>query len=247
MTKTIKTPVVNHIFKVDDAYVKLCETEKIILHQLVEKILFLSNHAQPDMQPKITLITTIVRNPDEDNWKKLRRVLSYIYATINSVKLHLNVNDLNVVHWWVGALYGTHPYLKGQTGAMISIGKGCVTSVSKKQKVNATISTISELVGVHEASPQVLWTNALLQNQCFEVNKATLYQDNMSAMLLETNGRASRSSRTKDIEIIYFFIQDRIERGDIQLEYFHTNKMVADLITKLLQGKISLSSETASW
>ena len=123
-------------------------------------------------------------NPDEVDCKKLRRVLRYLDATINSVKLHLNANDLNIFHWWVDASYGTHPYLKRQTGAMISIRKDCVTSASKKQKVNAKSSTISELIGVHEASPQALSINAFLRNQGFEVNKAKLYKDNISTMLL---------------------------------------------------------------
>ena len=87
----------------------------------------------------------------------------------------------------------------------------------KKKKINATSSTISKLVGVHEVSPQFLWTKAFLQNQGFKVNKPTLYQYNMSAMLLENNGRASISSQKKHIKIRYFFIQDRIEKGDIGL------------------------------
>ena len=107
----------------------------------------------------------------------------------------------------------------------------------KKQKINATGSTISELVGVHEASPQVLWTKAFLQNQGFKVNKATLYQYNMSKMLTEKNGRASSSSQTKHIKIRYFFIQDRIEKEDIGLEYCHTENMVADFMKKTLQGE----------
>ena len=61
-------------------------------------------------------------------------VLRYLGTTINSVKLHLNANDLNVVHWWVDASHGTHTDLKGQTGVTIYTGKGCVTSASKKQK-----------------------------------------------------------------------------------------------------------------
>ena len=142
-----------------------------------------------------------VRNRDKDDCRKLQRLISYLGATINSVKLHLNDNNLNVVHWWVDASYGPHPDLKGQIGATISIRKGCVTSASKNQKVNMTRSTIREVIGVHEASPQVLWTKALLQNQVFKVNKEMLYQYNMSAMLLEENGRASRSSRTKHINI----------------------------------------------
>ena len=188
-----------------------------------------------------------VRNLDEDDWKNTRRVLRYLDATINALKLHLNVNNLNVVHWWVDASYGTHTDLKGQTGATISIGKGCVTSEFLKQKINVTSSTIRELVGVHEVSPQVLWTKSFLQNQGFEVNKSTLYQENMSAMLLENNGRASSSIQTKHIEIRYFFIQDGIEKGDIGLEYCHTNKMVADFMTKPLRGNNYSSSGTASW
>ena len=90
---------------------------------MVEKLLFLIKRARPYIQPTITFLTARVRNPEEDNWKKLQRVLSYLGATINFVKLHLNANDLDVIHWWLDASYGTHPDLKGQTGVMISIGK----------------------------------------------------------------------------------------------------------------------------
>ena len=98
-------------------------------------------------------------------------MLSYLDVTINSIKIHLNANNQNVIDWWVDASYDTYLDLKGKTGATISIEKGCVTSAKKKQKINATSSTISELVGIHEASPQVLWTNAFLKNQGFEVTK----------------------------------------------------------------------------
>ena len=84
--------------------------------------------------------------------------------------LHLNVDELNVVHWWVGGSYGTHPELKDHTGATILIWKGCFTSMSKKQKINTPSSAISELVGVNESSPQVLWTKYFLRNQGFHIN-----------------------------------------------------------------------------
>ena len=99
--KSIKMPAGNHFFKVDDACIKLREGYKIIFHRLVAKIHFLSKRERPDIQPTIAFLTTRVRNPEEDYWRNLRRVLSYLDATINSVKLHLNSNELNVVHWWV--------------------------------------------------------------------------------------------------------------------------------------------------
>ena len=121
-------PAGNHLFKVDNAFEKLCKRDKIIFHRLVVNLLFLGKHARPDIQPKIVFLRTRVRNPDEDYWKNLRRVLSHLDAKINTVKLHLNAKKLNVVHWWLDASYGSHPDLKRQTGATISIGKGCVAS-----------------------------------------------------------------------------------------------------------------------
>ena len=64
-----------------------------------------------------------------------------------------------------------------------------------------------------------------------------MYQDNQSAILLENNGRASISRRTKHLNIRYFFITDRINKGEIKLEYCPTDDMVADFFTKALQGK----------
>ena len=56
-------------------------------------------------------------------------------------------------------------------------------------------------------------------------------------MLWTKNGCVSRSIRTKRTEIRYFFIHNRIEKGDICLEYCHTDKMGADFMIKPLQGK----------
>ena len=55
-----------------------------------------------------------------------------------------------------------------------------------------------------------------------------MYQDNQSAILLENNGRASSSRRTKNLNIRYFFITDRIKKGKLKIEYCPTDDMVAD-------------------
>ena len=55
-------------------------------------------------------------------------------------------------------------------------------------------------------------------------------------MLLERNGRASSSKRTKHINIRYYFITDRISKGEVRVEWCPTGDMVADFMTKPLQG-----------
>ena len=61
-----------------------------------------------------------------------------------------------------------------------------------------------------------------------------MYQDNQSAILLENNSRASSSRRTKHLNIRYFFITDRIKKGELKIEYYPTDDMVADFFTKPL-------------
>ena len=43
---------------------------------------------------------------------------------------------------------------------------------------------------------------------------------------------------TRHIDIRYFFIKDRIDTGDITVEYLHTKSMIADYLTKPLVGEL---------
>jgi hypothetical protein len=65
-----------------------------------------------------------------------------------------------------------------------------------------------------------------------------LFQDNKSAILLEKNGKASSSKRTKHISIRYFFITDRVKKGDVSLAWCPTGDMIGDYVTKPLQGAL---------
>ncbi len=65
-----------------------------------------------------------------------------------------------------------------------------------------------------------------------------LYQDNMSTILLETNGRASSLKCTKHIKVKYFFIKDEVDQGEITIEYCPTEQMWTDINTKPKQGLV---------
>ncbi len=58
----------------------------------------------------------------------------------------------------------------------------------------------------------------------------------MSAILLETNGKASSSKRTKHIKVRYFFIKDKVDRGEITIEHCPMEQMWTDINTKPKQG-----------
>ena len=49
------------------------------------------------------------------------------------------------------------------------------------------------------------------------ISKTTFYQDNLSGMMLEINGKRSSSKMIPHIEICFFFVTDRITRREIKL------------------------------
>ena len=77
-----------------------------------------------------------------------------------------------------------------------------------------------------------------MEAQGYHVRDNVLFQDNKSAMLLEKNGTASSSKCTKHINIRYFFITDRVNKGDISLAWCPTADMVGDFMMKPLQGAL---------
>ena len=64
-----------------------------------------------------------------------------------------------------------------------------------------------------------------------------MYRDNRTCMLLEKNGTLSSSQRTRHINIRYFFMKDRIEKGAVSVAFCPTDDMIDDFFTKPLQGK----------
>jgi hypothetical protein len=65
----------------------------------------------------------------------------------------------------------------------------------------------------------ILLARYFMQERGFDMEASLLYQDNMSAMLLKTNGRASSSKRTKYIKVKYLFIKDRIDQGEVTIKH----------------------------
>jgi len=72
-----------------------------------------------------------------------------------------------------------------------------------------------------------------LEEQLVRV-QPTIYQDNQSTIaLIETGGG---KQRTKYMKVRVAFVAERADGGDMMIQYLPTTVMVADLLTKPLQG-----------
>ncbi len=113
---------------------------------------------------------------------------------------------------------------------------------SSKQKINTKSSTEAEVVGLSDKIGDVLWFKELLneQERYKSGNKqlpAIIFQDNKSAIRLMECGK-STSTNTKHINIRYFFVKDRLDAEEIKIVHLGTKAMIADVLTKPLQGSL---------
>ena len=163
--------------------------------------------------------------------------MEYLRSTVD-MPLILGAKAGGVLNWYVDASFAVHSNTRGHTGGGLTMGRGFPIVSSTKQKLNTRSSTESELVGVDDMMPSILWTRYFLKAQGYKVSDNVIFQDNKSTMLLERNGKASSSKRTKHINVRYFFITDRISKGEVRVEWCPTKDMVADFMTKPLQGSV---------
>ena len=89
-----------------------------------------------------------------------------------------------------------------------------------------------------EYLPYIIWYMLFLGAQGYTIEHNVLFQDNESAIKMETNGRNSCTGNSRHIEIKYFWVKDRVDKKEIKIQYCPTGLMLADYFTKALQGSL---------
>lgn len=158
-------------------------------------------------------------------------------GTIDDVRI-IGASGLSELFTWIDASYATHEDMRGQTGGCMSMGWGMLHCKSSKQKLNVKSSLETEVVGVSEYIPHNLQGVMFMEEQGYKLQKNILFQGNQSGIRMETNGRKSCTGNSRHVAIRYFFVKDRVDKGELSIEYCPTQLMVADFLTKPLQGKL---------
>ena len=97
--------------------------------------------------------------------------------------------------------------MRSHTGAMLKFGRGAVFSLSNKQKVNSTSSTVAEIIDMDDAMNFEMWVKLFVEQQVLNLpidsiikklgsQPSVLQQDNTSSIKLEANGKRSSTKRT---------------------------------------------------
>jgi hypothetical protein len=231
------SPARKDLFEVDETLQLLPQDESEAFHSTVAKLLFVSLRGRPDIILAVSFLCTRVSKSTSQDQRKLQRLLEYINGSLDLI-LTIGADNLHSIRTWVDASYAVHPDLKSHTGGVMSLGTGGLLCKSFKQKLNTKSSTEAELVGASDYLTNTIWTKMFMEAQGHDITTNIFEQDNVSAIRLEKNGKASAGKQSRHIDIRYFFMKDRVKIDGITVQHCPTEEMLADFLTKPLQGSL---------
>ncbi|GKD24477.1 putative ribonuclease H-like domain-containing protein [Tanacetum coccineum] len=129
---------------------------------------------------------------------------------------------------------------KSTTGGCQFLGCRLISWQCKKQTVVANSITEAEYVAASSCYGQVLWIQNQLLDYGYNFMHTKIYIDNESIICIVKN--LVFHSKTKHIEIRHHFIRDSNEKKLIQMIKIHTDKNVADLLTKAFDKGIGVNA-----
>lgn len=234
ITQKSKTPANNDLYKVDATSKLLASDKKEQFHTRVAKLLYMAKRTRPDILLTCNVLATRVNMPTEKDWDDLIRCLQYLNNDIHC-GIVLQADKELTLHVYIDASFGSHHDGRSHSGMCISLGKGSIMTKSSKQKITTKSSTEAELMAVSEELPEAIWINNFLKDQGINNVAIVLHQDNQSTITLFEKG-PSNNSRTKHIHIKNYFIKEKLEAGEVRIKYTPTTDMIADVLTKPVQG-----------
>ena len=218
VTGTARSPATDGLFEIQEGAALAEEKLRVWFHSVVAKLSYLAKRTKPECLAAIAFLATRVTKCTEDDIEKLKRVLRYVAGTRdNGVVFRPGVLGI-CVRVYIDAAYGVHVDGKSHTGSCVVIGDvGSVHCKSSKQGIVTKSSTEAELVALSDSSNRGLYLRNFLKDQGCKMEPAVRYQENMSCMALIDRGR-SGAERTRHIGIKYFWLSERVFRGEAVVE-----------------------------
>jgi hypothetical protein len=198
----------------------------------VGAIMYLMVGTRPDLAAAVGTLSQFAADPCPTHWQALKRVLRYLQATPTHGIRFSGSGDGELIGYSDADWAGDIETRRSTSGHVFVLNGGCISWRSKKQRTVALSSTEAEYMALSEATQEAVWLKAFMRELGEDAGDGalTVYEDNQGAIALAKNPEFHK--RTKHIDIRYHFVREKVEDGQVVLEYCPTQEMLADLMTK---------------
>ena len=166
------------------------------------------------------------------------RLLKYLNnASDLGLCLQPDKNGKMRLQCYCDASFNVHEGAKSHAGIYITLGGGGVVFKSYKIKIVPKSTAEAELNVLSDATSLLAHDREFaIESQLIDgKDEVIIYEDNEAATHLVKNGK-SNSDRTKHIALRHFFVKQFLDDGTFHIVHCPTEDMIADILTKPLQG-----------
>ena len=197
---------------------------------------YLAQYTRPDILYAVSRAAQQCSYPTFGDMDKVLRIMRYLNGT-KTLGIKFIQGDIEL-NGWADSSYNCYLDGKSHYGYNFVIGRndGAFDVKSAKAKLTALSSTEAEYIALCEAVREAIWLRLLLHDLGYTQKKPTvIYQDNRSCMDI-VEGRYDDSA-SKHIRPKIGYVQEQVEQGNVIILYLPTADMVADVLTKPLNGQ----------
>ncbi|KAG2760539.1 hypothetical protein Pcac1_g27547 [Phytophthora cactorum] len=216
-------------------------------------LMYLMVGTRPDLAAAVGVLSQFAADPCPTHWQALKRVFRYIQGTkAHGIEFQGSCEDGLQGYSdadWAGDIESR----RSTSGYAFMMNGGCISWRSKKQRTVALSSTEAEYMALSEATQEAVWLKVFLceLGEMANDEAVKIYEDNQGSIALAKNPEFHK--RTKHIDIRYHFVREKVEDGQVVLQYVSTTDMLADIMTKpipatqfgVLRNKLGIQASMA--
>ncbi|GKB94458.1 hypothetical protein Tco_0980595 [Tanacetum coccineum] len=225
--KTVSTPMETQkiLLKDEDG-----EEVDVHLYRSMNGLLMYLTSSRTDIMFAVCACTRYQVNPKVAHLHAVKRIFRYLKGPPKLGLWYPKDSPFNLVAYTDSDYAGASLDRKSTTGGCQFLRCRLISWQCKKQTVVANSTTEAEYVAASSCCRQVLWIQNQLLDYGYNFMHTKIFIDNNSTICIIKN--PVFHSKTKHIEIRHHFIRDCNEKKLIQMVKIHTDKNVADLLTK---------------
>jgi hypothetical protein len=195
--------------------------------------MYLMIGSRPDIAYAVVKLSQQCANPAQEHYDAGLYVLRYLLAT-RKYRLVFDGTSNEALVAYSDCDWAQDPTdRKSVTGNYVTLARGCVSWLSRKQKTITASSTEAEYYALSDCSKQLVWMHQLLSEIGFNCPTPQLYGDNEGSIFWASNPVAEKRSKHVDVKV--HIIRQYIEDKKIELFHIDGTKNPADIFTKNLE------------
>ena len=209
--------------------------QNIPYREAIGSLLFLSQISRPDIYYAVNVLSQFNSNSGIKHWQAVKRVMRYIKGTLSS-KIEYSKSNEGIFGYCDADWAGDKETRRSTSGYVFMMSNGPISWKSQKQSTVALSSCEAEYISLCTATQEANWWLQFSRELCPQENVKILC-DNQSAIAIGMD--KGYSSKSKHIDIKYYFVRQMIEENKIDVEYVPSEDQGADGLTKPL-NKVKL-------